>query len=72
MALLPQGEVEANERVLKMVAQMDSEGFGACTTTGSCSAACPKGISLTNIARMNRELLKASLNKKTVVEGDGV
>lgn len=72
MALLPQGAVEANERVTDMVAQMDSEGFGACTSTGSCSAACPKGISLTNIARMNRELLKASLNKKSVVEGDGV
>lgn len=71
-ALLPQGEVEANERVTKMVAQMDSEGFGACTSTGSCSASCPKGISLTNIARMNRELLKASLNKKVVAESDGI
>lgn len=72
MSLLPQGAVEANERVTKMVAQMDAEGFGACTSTGSCSAACPKGISLTNIARMNRELLKASLNKREVIEGDGV
>jgi succinate dehydrogenase / fumarate reductase iron-sulfur subunit len=61
LALLPQGQVERHERVEKMVAQMDSEGFGACTSTGVCSASCPKGISLTTIARLNRELLKSSL-----------
>ncbi|MGB5363982.1 MAG: succinate dehydrogenase/fumarate reductase iron-sulfur subunit [Aureibaculum sp.] len=60
-ALLPQGRIEATERVLKMVKQMDEEGFGNCTNTGACEVECPKGISLTNIARMNREYLKASL-----------
>lgn len=59
-ALLPQGQVEAADRVLNMVAQMDAEGFGNCTNTGACEIECPKGISLTNIARMNREFLKAS------------
>jgi len=59
--LLPQGKVESKERVLKMVAQMDKEGFGNCTNTGACEVECPKGISLENIARMNREFLKASL-----------
>ncbi|MEW7277980.1 succinate dehydrogenase/fumarate reductase iron-sulfur subunit [Aquimarina sp. 2201CG1-2-11] len=60
-ALLPQGKVEATERVLAMVNQMDEEGFGNCTNTGACEIECPKGISLENIARMNREYLKASL-----------
>ncbi|SHJ49768.1 succinate dehydrogenase/fumarate reductase iron-sulfur subunit [Aquimarina spongiae] len=60
-ALLPQGQVEATERVLAMVNQMDEEGFGNCTNTGACEIECPKGISLENIARMNREYLKASL-----------
>src|SRR5438876_3127294 len=55
LALLPQGHAERQERVEKMVAQMDSEGFGACTNTRACEAECPKGISVTNIARMNRE-----------------
>ncbi|MBU3820866.1 succinate dehydrogenase/fumarate reductase iron-sulfur subunit [Flavobacteriaceae bacterium XHP0103] len=59
-ALLPQGQVEAADRVRNMVAQMDLEGFGNCTNTGACEIECPKGISLENIARMNRELLKAS------------
>lgn len=59
-ALLPQGQVEATERVLAMVNQMDEEGFGNCTNTGACEIECPKGISLENIARMNREYLKAS------------
>lgn len=58
-ALLPQGKPERKERVEKMVAQMDAEGFGACTNTGACEAECPKGISLTNIARMNREYFSA-------------
>jgi succinate dehydrogenase / fumarate reductase iron-sulfur subunit len=60
-ALLPQGQVEATERVLSMVEQMDKEGFGNCTNTGACEIECPKGISLENIARMNREYLSASL-----------
>ncbi|MDN6279440.1 MAG: succinate dehydrogenase/fumarate reductase iron-sulfur subunit [Psychroflexus sp.] len=59
-ALLPQGEIEATERVLDMVNQMDNEGFGNCTNTGACELECPKGISLENIARMNREYLSAS------------
>ena len=59
-ALLPQGQVEAADRVMNMVAQMDAEGFGNCTNTGACEIECPKGISLTNIARMNREYLKAT------------
>ncbi len=60
-ALLPQGQVEAADRVQHMVDQMDLEGFGNCTNTGACEVECPKGISLENIARMNRELLKAKL-----------
>lgn len=59
-ALLPQGKVEATDRVLNMVKQMDAEGFGNCTNTGACEVECPKGISLENIARMNREYLAAS------------
>ncbi|MFJ1366164.1 succinate dehydrogenase/fumarate reductase iron-sulfur subunit [Capnocytophaga canimorsus] len=59
-ALLPQGRVEAADRVMNMVHQMDLEGFGNCTNTGACEVECPKGISLENIARMNREYLKAS------------
>jgi succinate dehydrogenase / fumarate reductase iron-sulfur subunit len=60
-ALLPQGRIEATDRVLHMVQQMDDEGFGNCTNTGACEVECPKGISLENIARMNREYLGASL-----------
>ena len=60
-ALLPQGKVEATARVLNMVEQMDKEGFGNCTNTGACEVECPKGISLENIARMNREYLSASM-----------
>ena len=60
-ALLPQGRVEATERVKSMVRQMDLEGFGNCTNTGACEVECPKGISLENIARMNREYLAANL-----------
>lgn len=59
-ALLPQGQIEATDRVLNMVKQMDEEGFGNCTNTGACEVECPKGISLENIARMNREYLAAS------------
>jgi succinate dehydrogenase / fumarate reductase, iron-sulfur subunit len=66
LALLPQGQVERNDRVLNMVNQMDEEGFGNCTNTGACEAECPKGISIENIARMNREYVSASVfaNKK--------
>ena len=60
-ALLPQGKVEAKDRVINMVNQMDKEGFGNCSNTGACEVECPKGISLENIARMNREYLKASI-----------
>tara|TARA_B100000963_G_scaffold326727_1_gene313991 strand:- start:1229 stop:1969 length:741 start_codon:yes stop_codon:yes gene_type:complete len=60
-SLLPQGQVEAKDRVLNMVNQMDKEGFGNCTNTGACEVECPKGISLENIARLNREFLKASI-----------
>ena len=60
-SLLPQGKVEATDRVLNMVNQMDEEGFGNCTNTGACEVECPKGFSIENIARMNREMLKASL-----------
>ncbi len=60
-ALLPQGRVEAKDRAQNMVAQMDAEGFGNCTNTGACEVECPKGISLSNIARMNREYLSGSI-----------
>ncbi len=61
-ALLPQGQPERKQRVMEMVAQMDSEGFGSCTNTGACSAECPKEISLTHIARMNRDYISAELS----------
>lgn len=61
MAYLPQGQAERSQRVLSMVAKMDEEGFGACTNTGECEAACPAGISLSNIAVMNREYVRALL-----------
>lgn len=63
LALLPQGQVERERRVLNMVRQMDAEGFGNCTVTGSCEAVCPKEISLDFIALMNREYFKALLKK---------
>jgi succinate dehydrogenase / fumarate reductase iron-sulfur subunit len=59
LALLPQGALERKERALNMVAQMDKEGFGSCTNIGACEAECPKGISLENIARLNREYIGA-------------
>ncbi|MBJ05308.1 MAG: succinate dehydrogenase/fumarate reductase iron-sulfur subunit [Flavobacteriales bacterium] len=62
-SLLPQGQVERESRVLNMVNQMDLEGFGACTNTGACEAQCPKGISVKNIARMNREYIMANVKK---------
>jgi succinate dehydrogenase / fumarate reductase iron-sulfur subunit len=64
LALLPQGKVEAADRVMNMVHQMDAEGFGNCTNTGACEVECPNRISLDNIARMNREYLRASFTSK--------
>jgi succinate dehydrogenase / fumarate reductase iron-sulfur subunit len=61
LALLPQGRVEAKERVNKMVAEMDRLGFGNCTNTGACEAECPKEISMASIARMNREFYSAKV-----------
>jgi len=61
--LLPQGQVEAKRRVLSMVAAMDEEGFGNCSNTGACEVECPKGISLENIARMNREFFMANIKE---------
>ena len=61
LSLLPQGHPERSRRVLKMVKQMDAEGFGNCTNTFECEAACPKEISVSHIARLNREYIKASL-----------
>jgi succinate dehydrogenase / fumarate reductase iron-sulfur subunit len=66
LALLPQGQPERKTRVEKMVAQMDAEGFGACTNTLACEAECPKGISVTNIARMNREYYAAKASSENV------
>ena len=63
-SLLPQGKIEADERVLNMVNQMDVEGFGNCTNTGACEVECPKGISLENIARMNKDYLSASIRSE--------
>jgi len=62
LALLPQGAPERESRVLNMVAQMDKEGFGNCTNTGACEAECPKEISISNIARLNREYLRSGLS----------
>ena len=65
-ALLPQGQVEAAERAQNMVKVMDEEGFGNCSNTGACEVECPKGISIENIARLNREYLSSSVKKETV------
>ena len=61
LGLLPQGQPERSDRVLRMVSVMDEAGFGACTNHGECEAVCPKEISVDFIARLNRDLLKASL-----------
>lgn len=66
LALLPQGQPERKNRVEKMVAQMDSEGFGSCTNTLACEAECPKGISVSNIARMNREYYGAKIKSENL------
>jgi succinate dehydrogenase / fumarate reductase iron-sulfur subunit len=66
LAMLPQGKAESSRRAEAMVAQMDAEGFGACTNTGACMAECPKEIKMTNIARMNREYINAKLTSEAV------
>jgi succinate dehydrogenase / fumarate reductase, iron-sulfur subunit len=71
LALLPQGHAERKERAEKMVAQMDAEGFGSCTNTYACEAECPKGIKVSNIARMNREYFSAMLSSYKVETGGG-
>lgn len=67
LALLPQGQVERKRRVLRMVAQMDHEGFGQCSNVTACEAECPKEISVNNIARLNREFMAASLAGEATV-----
>jgi len=64
LGLLPQGQAERDPRALGMVAQMDAERFGSCTNHGECEVACPKGISLETIARMNRDYVAASISKR--------
>jgi succinate dehydrogenase / fumarate reductase, iron-sulfur subunit len=71
LALLPQGKPERKERVDRMVTQMDAEGFGACTVTGACEAECPKSISLTNIARMNREYFASQVSSYEIQSKGG-
>jgi len=71
LGLLPQGQSERHERVRSMVAQMDREGFGACTNAGECEAVCPKEITLENIARMNRDYLRAVLGERPEAIGSG-
>lgn len=66
LALLPQGQPERSQRVERMVEQMDSEGFGSCTNTLACEAECPKGISVSNIARMNREYYAAKAKSENI------
>ena len=66
LALLPQGQVERQSRVVAMVERHDAEGFGSCSNEGECEAVCPKEISITNIARMNREVLQGDAGVETV------
>jgi succinate dehydrogenase / fumarate reductase, iron-sulfur subunit len=63
LALLPQGQVERTARVVNMISQADAEGFGSCSNEGECEAVCPKEISISNIARMTREYVKASMTR---------
>src|SRR5690606_23846516 len=66
LALLPQGQVERERRVARMVEQMDAEGFGNCSNHGECQAACPKDISISNIARMRREYMRSAFARSRV------
>jgi len=68
LSLLPQGQAERQDRSRQMVAQMDAEGFGGCTNHGECEAACPKGVSMRWIARMNRELVRSMVKADTPIE----
>ncbi|MDH4067267.1 MAG: succinate dehydrogenase/fumarate reductase iron-sulfur subunit, partial [Acidobacteriota bacterium] len=61
LGVLPQGQPERHRRAIRMVAQMDAEGFGSCSNEGECEAVCPKGISIASIARMNRDYVTAAL-----------
>jgi succinate dehydrogenase / fumarate reductase iron-sulfur subunit len=70
-ALLPQGQAERDRRALRMVVQMTDEVFGYCTNTGECEAVCPKGIKIENIARMNRDYLKAALTYREESQAGG-
>ena len=65
---MPQGQAERDDRVRKMVAQMEADGFGGCTNHGECEASCPKGISVDWIARMNADFLKAVVGSRDTVE----
>ena len=71
LGLLPQGQAERYDRVRSMVATHDAEGFGACTQTGECEAACPKSISLEFIARMNRDLIRGVITADDREANDG-
>jgi succinate dehydrogenase / fumarate reductase iron-sulfur subunit len=71
LGLLPQGQPERYHRVRDMIAQMDAEAFGTCTNHGECEIACPKGIKMENIARMNRDFIKASITYRPAVSGGG-
>jgi succinate dehydrogenase / fumarate reductase iron-sulfur subunit len=71
LSILPQGQVERGDRARKMVAQMDAEGFGGCTNHGECEAACPKGVSLRWIARMNRDLVRSMVRSERSVQARG-
>jgi succinate dehydrogenase / fumarate reductase iron-sulfur subunit len=69
LGLLPQGQPERHERVISMVTQMDDENFGGCTNHGECQEACPKGISIKYITRMNRDYIKATLQRGVSLRG---
>lgn len=71
LGLLPQGQPERDRRVLAMVEQVTSEGFGHCTSVGECEATCPKGIQISYIARMNRDYLKASVTHRAETKSGG-
>ena len=71
LGLLPQGQPERKARVLRMIAQMDAEGFGGCTNIGECEAACPKEIKLENIARLNRDYLVAAVTRRPETSSGG-
>jgi succinate dehydrogenase / fumarate reductase iron-sulfur subunit len=69
LGLLPQGQAEKTERVMSMVSQMDTEGFGGCTNHGECQEACPKGISIKYITKMNREYMVATIKRAVSLRG---